>query len=112
MPVVTVTENAIKELNHIIENQKLDKEKVCLRIRICGGGCSGFSTKLDLDETYDEKTDELDVVEGIRVAVDKRSALYLQGASVDFHDSLDKRGFVVDNPNAVSKCGCGSSFSM
>lgn len=85
---------------------------MCLRIRVVGGGCSGLQTKLDLDEAYDEKMDELDIVEGIRIVVDKRSALYLQGASVDFHDSLDKRGFIVENPLAVSKCGCNSSFSM
>jgi iron-sulfur cluster assembly protein len=87
-------------------------QETCLRLRILGGGCSGFQTKLDLDEGFDEKTDEIDVVDGIKVVVDKRSALYLQGASVDFHNGLDKRGFVVNNPQAVSKCGCGSSFSM
>ena len=104
--------NAIKELNYIIENQELDKEKVCLRLRVVGGGCSGYQTKLDLDESFDEAKDNIDIVEGIKVVVDKRSSLYLQGASVDFHDGLDKRGFVVDNPLAVSKCGCGSSWSM
>jgi iron-sulfur cluster assembly protein len=112
MQVVTVTENAIKELNHIIENQELDKEKVCLRVRICGGGCSGFSAKLDLDEVYDEEKDIIFMVDDIRVAVDKRSALYLEDTKVDFIESLDKRGFFVDIPAAKSRCGCGSSFSF
>jgi iron-sulfur cluster assembly protein len=103
---------AIKELNHIIENQELDKEKVCLRLRVVGGGCNGFQTKLDLDETCDENKDNIDVVEGIKVVVDKRSSLYIQGASVDFHDGLDKRGFIVENPTAKSTCNCGSSFDM
>lgn len=111
MQVITLTEAAIKEIKHIIEDQELSQE-TCLRIRVVGGGCSGFQTKLDLDEKCDEKTDEIDIVDGVKVAIDKRSAMYLQGASVDFHDAIDKRGFVVNNPMAVSKCGCGSSFSM
>lgn len=111
MQIVTLTEKAIKEIKHIIAEQDLSQD-TCLRLRILGGGCSGYQTKLDLDEAFNEKMDEVDIVEDIRVVVDKRSALYLQGASVDFHDGLDKRGFVVNNPHAKSTCGCGSSFSM
>jgi iron-sulfur cluster assembly protein len=69
-------------------------------------------TKLDLDEVFDEAKDEMFETDGIKVAVDKRSIIYIQGATVDFHDSIDKRGFVVSNPNAVSRCGCNQSFSM
>lgn len=111
MQIITLTEKAIKEIKHIIADQELSQE-TCLRLRVVGGGCSGFQTKLDLDEVYDEKTDEMDIIEDIKVVVDKRSALYLQGASVDFHDAIDKRGFIVNNPIAVSKCGCGSSWSF
>ena len=83
-----------------------------LRVRVQGGGCSGFQNKLDLDPKYDEKTDHLFDFHGIQVVVDKRSLLYLDGAVIDFHDDLNKRGFTVTNPQAKSTCGCGSSYSM
>ena len=83
-----------------------------LRVRVQGGGCSGFQNKLDLDPKYDEKTDHLFEAHGVQVVVDKRSLLYLDGAVIDFHDDLNKRGFTVSNPNAKSTCGCGSSYSM
>ena len=77
-----------------------------------GGGCSGFQNKLDLDPKYDEKTDHLFNFYGVDVVIDKRSMLYLDGAVIDFHDDLNKRGFTVTNPSAKSTCGCGSSYSM
>jgi len=83
-----------------------------LRVRVQGGGCSGFQNKLDLDPKYDTKTDHLFEFHGISVVVDKRSLLYLDGAVIDFHDDLNKRGFTVTNPSAKSTCGCGSSYSM
>ena len=95
-----------------MQEQDLQQDKVVLRIKVQGGGCSGFQTKLDLDENFDDAKDIIYSVGDIKVAVDKRSALYLEGASVDFHEDLNKRGFVVNNPLAVSRCGCGSSFSM
>ncbi len=76
-----------------------------------GGGCSGFQYSLGFDNATDEVKDEVMDQHGIKVAVDKRSMLYLDGATVDFHDGLDKRGFTFVNPNAVKSCGCGSSFS-
>ncbi len=102
----------MKEIKHIAQEQDLELDKTALRVRVLGGGCSGFQTKLDLDENFDEAKDIIFEQDGVKVAVDKRSALYLQGATVDFNDEVDKRGFVVSNPNAVSKCGCNQSFSM
>jgi len=83
-----------------------------LRVRVQGGGCSGFQNKLDLDPKYDAKTDVLYDFHGVQVVIDKRSLLYLNGAVIDFHDDLNKRGFTVTNPQAKSTCGCGSSYSM
>ena len=83
-----------------------------LRVRVQGGGCSGFQNKLDLDPKFDPKTDMLYDFHGVQVVVDKRSLLYLNGAVIDFHDDLNKRGFTVTNPQAKSTCGCGSSYSM
>ncbi len=90
----------------------MDTENTFFRVRVVGGGCSGFQTKLDLDETFNEKLDNMEDHNGLKVVVDKRSAMYIQGATIDFLDDLNKRGFTVDNPNATGKCGCGSSFSM
>ena len=84
---------------------------VLLRVAVDGGGCSGFQHKLDLDPNFNEKLDQLFEFDGVGLVVDKRSLLYLQGASVDFHDDLNKSGFSVTNPTAKSTCGCGKSFS-
>lgn len=105
-----ITENAASEVKRIITEQKLPAT-VALRIGVAGGGCSGFEYKLGFDENVDEKTDTVRDMHGVRVAVDKKSELYLDGTEVDFHNGIDRRGFVFNNPNAVKSCGCGSSFS-
>ena len=114
---ITVTEKAAAEVRrHIaamIEQKEIEEgSTLYLRVRVQGGGCSGFQNKLDLDPKFDEKTDHKFEFHGIEVVIDKRSMLYLDGAVVDFHDDLNKRGFTITNPNAKSTCGCGSSYSM
>ena len=112
---ITVTEKAASEVKRIIAEQQGNggfPEKVYLRVRVVGGGCSGFQNKLDLDPTFNEKLDEAFEFHGVPVVVDKRSLMYLSDAIVDFHDDLNKRGFSIQNPSAKSTCGCGSSFSM
>jgi iron-sulfur cluster insertion protein len=108
---VVVTDRAASEVKRILAEQG-GTEKLYLRVRITGGGCSGFQPKLDLDPTMSEKLDEVYVANGVDVVIDKRSALYLDDAIVDFHDDLNKRGFSVKITQAKSTCGCGSSFSM
>jgi len=110
MPI-TVTEKAAGEVKRIIEEQQF-KERVYLRMRVVGGGCSGFQHKLDLDLNVNSKVDEVYEFHGIPLVVDKRSLMYLDNAQVDFHDDLNRRGFSISNPSAKSTCGCGSSFSM
>jgi iron-sulfur cluster insertion protein len=112
---VIVTEKAAGEVKRIISEQQATgklPEKIYLRLRVVGGGCSGFQNKLDLDDRVDEKVDEVFEFHGVPVVVDRRSLLYLEGATVDFHDELNRRGFSITNPSAKSTCGCGSSFSM
>jgi iron-sulfur cluster assembly protein len=112
---LTVTEKAASEVKRIIKEQQESgsfPEKVYLRLRVVGGGCSGFQNKLDLDPVVSEKLDQIFDFHGVPVVVDKRSLMYLDGAVVDFHDDLNKRGFSITNPNAKSTCGCGSSYSM
>jgi iron-sulfur cluster assembly protein len=107
---VILTELAAKEIQKIIADQELDATKVHLRVGVKGGGCSGFSYILDLTETVKE-TDEVFEAHGVRIICDPKSLLYLTGVTVDFKDELMQRGFVFNNPNATSTCGCGSSFS-
>jgi iron-sulfur cluster assembly accessory protein len=112
---ITLTEKAAGEVKRIVAEQREQgtfPEKVYLRLRVVGGGCSGFQHKLDLDPSFSEKLDEAFEFHGVPVVIDKRSLMYLSGATVDFHDELNARGFSITNPSAKSTCGCGSSFSM
>ena len=106
---IMLTEKAAVEVKRIIEDQKLEDD-VILRVGVTGGGCSGFSYALGFDKAFDEKVDSRLEFPGVPVVVDKKSALYLGGTTVDFYDGIEKRGFTFDNPNAVKSCGCGSSF--
>ena len=109
MPI-NLSETATKEIKSIIDSQELDGETVKLRVGVKGGGCSGFSYLLDLTETQRDNDEEFEV-EGLRVVCDPKSYLYLNGTNIDFKDEVMGRGFVFNNPNATSTCGCGSSFS-
>jgi len=113
---IVVTEKAAGKVKEIIsEGQSsgsLPGEKLYLRLRVVGGGCSGFQHKLDLDPDVKEKIDEVFEFHGVQVVVDKKSLLYLADAHVDYHDELHRSGFSITNPSAKSTCGCGSSFSM
>ena len=106
---VTITEKAAGEIKRVMTEQKLDT--AILRVGVAGGGCSGFQYALGFDTQTDAAKDHVTEQHGVKVAVDKKSALYLDGTRIDFYDGLEKRGFTFDNPNAVKSCGCGSSFS-
>ena len=108
MPIC-LTEKAAKEVKRIMEDQKLDDGTV-LRVGVTGGGCSGFSYSLGFDKNVDEAKDSRYDQHGVPIAIDKKSALYLDGTTVDWFESLEKQGFTFENPNAVKTCGCGSSF--
>jgi iron-sulfur cluster assembly accessory protein len=112
---LTVTEKAASKVRQIIAEQQAGPDapgKLYLRVRVVGGGCSGFQNKLDLDPQVNDKLDEVYDFHGVQVAVDKRSLMYLEGAVVDYHDELHRQGFSITNPQAKSTCGCGSSYSM
>ena len=105
--MVQLTERAIGKVKEIMSSQQ--PAPAGLRIAVVGGGCSGFSYSMAfenqpsmLDKTYDYG--------GLKVYVDQASMLYLDGAEVDFVDSLEGSGFKFNNPNVKSTCGCGSSF--
>lgn len=107
---ILLTESAAREIRTIIQQQELDAEKIRLRVGVKGGGCSGFSYLLDLTETQKDSDEEFEQ-HGIKIVCDPKSLLYLNGTVVDFKDEIMGRGFVFQNPNATSSCGCGSSFS-
>ena len=88
-----------------------DADALVLRVAIQGGGCSGFQYGLGFDSGVRAGAHEL-MLEGVRVVVDPFSAPYLQGAKIDYLNGLQESGFKIDNPNAVSSCGCGHSFQV
>jgi len=108
---VVLSEKAAHEIESIIEQQNLEKDAVCLRVGVKGGGCSGFSYVLDLTETRRDNDEEWEQ-HGVRMICDPKSLLYLDGTEIDFRDEIMGRGFVFNNPNATTTCGCGSSFAV
>ena len=107
---ITLTETAAREIKTIIDQQELKQESIRLRVGVKGGGCSGFSYLLDLTEQARDSDEAFDQ-HGIKIVCDPKSYLYLNGTTIDFKDEVMGRGFVFNNPNANSTCGCGSSFS-
>lgn len=83
-----------------------------LRIGVRGGGCSGLSYVMDWVPTPEEKDKVFEFDDGVRVCVDRKSYLFVNGIRVDFQDTLMRTGFVFENPNATSSCSCGESFSV
>ncbi|MEM0962598.1 MAG: iron-sulfur cluster assembly accessory protein [Bacteroidota bacterium] len=112
-PPVSLTDRAASEVRRIVANKQIPAQ-YGLRVGVKGGGCSGMSYVLGFDKQRDhDLTFQIDAEAGdpITVFMDKRHGLYLMGTTVDYHDGLDARGFVFENPNATQTCGCGSSFA-
>ena len=107
---VMLTEKAAGEIKRVMNEQKIPDTSV-LRIGVAAGGCSDFQYLLGFDTSTDSAKDQVMEQHGIKVAVDKKSSLYLEGTTLDFLDELNQRGFKFNNPNVVKSCGCGSSFS-
>jgi len=108
--MLSLTPSAAAKIKELLAEES-DGETMVLRVAIQGGGCSGFQYGLGFDTSPAEGDHELEV-EGVHVVVDPFSAPYLQGVSIDFLNGLQESGFKIDNPNAVSSCGCGHSFQV
>jgi iron-sulfur cluster assembly accessory protein len=106
--MITLTENAISKVQEIITSQ--EPQPAGLRIAVVGGGCSGFSYSMAF-ENSPQMLDKTYTYNGLKVFVDQASLLYLEGAQVDYVESIEGSGFKFSNPNVKSTCGCGSSFS-
>jgi len=105
---ILVTDNAIKRIAKILADKDSGS---ALRVSVEGGGCAGFSYKYNLtdDQSEDDVVIERD---GAKLLIDAVSAPFLEGAEIDFVDDLMGQAFQINNPNAVSSCGCGTSFSI
>lgn len=106
--MITLTDRAASEIRGLLEKQ--GKNDALLRVFVAGGGCSGFQYGMSLEDAPMEGDREMDV-NGVHVVIDPRSLMYIQGAEVDYVDSMMGGGFKIENPNAVSSCGCGHSFT-
>ena len=105
---ITLTNRAATELKDLMTSQ--DKGASSLRVWVAGGGCSGLSYGMALDDGAPEEGDSIYEQDGVRIVVDSLSLSYMEGSTVDFVDDSLGGGFKIENPNAVSSCGCGSSF--
>lgn len=108
--MITVSENAKRHALELIK-QENRPEGTFIRVGVDGGGCSGLSYKLEFDNEVKEG-DQIFEDKGIKIAVDKKSFLYLVGTELDFIGGLNGKGFVFNNPNAARTCGCGESFGV
>lgn len=105
---VVLTETAVSKVKTLLEAEGRDDLR--LRVSVQPGGCSGLIYQLFFDEQISED-DAVAAFNGVEVVVDMMSVPYLDGASIDFEDSIQKQGFTIDNPNASGTCACGDSFS-
>ncbi|MFM6940252.1 MAG: HesB/IscA family protein [Rhodoluna sp.] len=105
---VELTEQAKSKVRALIAAEGRDDLR--LRVAVQPGGCSGLIYQLYFDELLEE-SDSVKDFDGVEVVVDKMSVPYLDGASIDFEDTIQKQGFTIDNPNAEGSCACGDSFS-
>ena len=109
--MVTLTENAVNEIKRLMEAQNLPNAG--LRMGVKGGGCSGMSYTLNFEpEVREQDQDQVFEINGVKVIVDSKSLLYLEGITLDYVNGLAGTGFKFVNPNATRSCGCGSSFSV
>ena len=107
--LLSISEKAAKKIQQIAVKQ--GKPDASLRIQVVGGGCSGLSYQFGFAEKVEPK-DKLFEQNGVKVAVDPRTLLYIAGSELDYEESLMKSGFKVKNPNATVSCSCGESFSV
>jgi len=106
---IVFTDSAADKVRELIDEEGNPDLK--LRVFVTGGGCSGFQYGFTFDEAISEDDTEL-VKNGVKLLIDPMSYQYLVGAEIDYTDGLEGSQFVIRNPNAVSTCGCGSSFSV
>ena len=107
--MITVSDKAVSKIKEILDSEQ--KSDGFIRVGIKGGGCSGFTYVLDIEE-HQKEGDQLYNFDNVKVLVDSKSIIYLAGTELDYTDGLNGAGFVFNNPNAQRTCGCGNSFAV
>lgn len=107
--MITITERAAAKVKEIADSENLQGQS--LRLRVIGGGCSGFTYDLYFEDAVGE-LDELFESQGVKLTVDPLSYQYLENTEIDYVEELHAAGFKFNNPNSKGSCGCGSSFSV
>lgn len=107
--MITLTPSAAQEVKRLVEKEQ--KPNVGLRVGVKGGGCSGMTYVLAIEEAAPKQYDTVFEQDGIKVLIDAKSHLYLDGTTIDFKNSLMGGGFEFQNPLAKKSCGCGTSFT-
>ena len=106
-PVLTVTPVALTKIHQLMEERELTG--VALRVFVQGGGCSGLSYGMAFEPNFYPQDQRVEV-DGVQLVIDPNSLMYMHGSEIDYVDSLMGGGFAINNPNAISSCGCGHSF--
>jgi len=106
--MITMTDQAARKIEALVAEK--GSADAGLRVKVVGGGCSGLSYKMDLDQPRDG--DKVFEHAGAKLVVDRKSFLYLNGTELDYRDELMSSGFTLQNPNVKRTCGCGSSFAV
>jgi iron-sulfur cluster assembly protein len=109
--MITVTDSAVQAIRDCIAAENKTVNTAVLRVAVKGGGCSGLMYNLSIDEQTAD-TDLIIQNQDVRIAVDKKSKLFLHGLTLDYTTGLNGKGFVLTNPNAKATCGCGESFTV
>ena len=107
---IQVTEKALARIRAAMQKEGISAETGGLRLGVSGGGCSGLSYNIRFD-TQPRERDRVYEFDGVRIFVDPKSFIYLNGMILDYEESLMQQGFAFRNPNSSKSCGCGSSFS-
>jgi len=109
--MITVTERALQAIRDCIAAENKAVSNAFLRVAVKGGGCSGLMYNLTIDDAMSE-SDTIIQNGDVRIAVDRKSKLFLHGLTLDYTTGLNGKGFVFSNPNAKATCGCGESFTV
>jgi iron-sulfur cluster assembly protein len=108
---VHVTPSAVKRIRVILAKEGISPEEGGLRLGVKGGGCSGLSYAIAFD-AHPRERDRIFMFDGVRLFVDPKSFVYLNGMTLDYEETLMRQGFNFINPNSTRSCGCGTSFSV
>ena len=108
-PIVDVTPEAVAEMKRLLSKQ--DDPEMGVRLGVRGGGCAGFNYDLRLDKPRGEN-DRVWTLDGVKIMVDRKSAVFLAGSALEYSSDLLMGGFKFVNPNATRTCGCGTSFGV